>query len=106
VALKRVFTNLVDNAVKYGGGARVALEAGPERVVVTVEDGGPGVPDSEIERIFEPFYRVEASRSRETGGAGLGLAVVRSIVRGHGGDVTLANRAEGGLRATVTLPRT
>ena len=74
--------------------------------MVTVEDGGPGVPDSEIERIFEPFYRVETSRSRETGGTGLGLAVVRSIVRGHGGDVTLANRVEGGLRATVTLPRT
>jgi len=106
LALKRTFTNLIDNAVKYGGRARVALEATPERFVVAVEDDGPGVPDSEIKRIFEPFYRVETSRSRETGGTGLGLAVVRSIVRGHGGDVTLANRAEGGLRATVTLPRT
>ncbi|MHA1564927.1 MAG: ATP-binding protein [Alphaproteobacteria bacterium] len=106
LALKRVFANLIDNAIKYGGRARVALEAAPERFVVTVEDDGPGVPDSEIERVFEPFYRVETSRSRETGGTGLGLAVVRSIVRGHGGDVTLANRAEGGLRATVTLPRT
>ena len=105
LALGRVFANLIDNAVKYGGRARVALEAAPERFVVTVEDDGPGVPKSELERVFEPFYRVETSRSRETGGTGLGLAVVRSIVRGHGGDVTLANRAEGGLRATVTLPR-
>jgi len=63
------------------------------------------VPDSEIERIFRPFYRAETSRNRDTGGTGLGLAVVRSIIRGHGGEVTLANRAEGGLRATVTLPR-
>lgn len=105
LALKRVFANLIDNAVKYGGRARVALEAAPERFVVAVEDDGPGIPDSEIERVFEPFYRVEVSRSRETGGTGLGLAVVRSIVRGHGGDITLTNRTEGGLRATVTLPR-
>jgi signal transduction histidine kinase len=106
VALGRVFANLIDNAVKYGGLARVALEAAPERFVITVEDNGAGIPDSEIERVFEPFYRVETSRSRETGGTGLGLAVVRSIVRGHGGDVTLANRAEGGLCVTIILPRT
>ena len=106
MALKRAFTNLVDNAVKYGGGARVVLEETREGIVVTVEDNGPGVPDSEIERIFEPFYRAETSRNRETGGTGLGLAVVRSIIRGHGGEVTLVNRTEGGLRATVTLPPT
>jgi signal transduction histidine kinase len=106
MALKRAFTNLVDNAVKYGGSARVALEETREGIVVTVDDNGPGVPDSEIERIFKPFYRAETSRNRETGGTGLGLAVVRSIIRGHGGEVTLANRAEGGLRATVALPRT
>ena len=78
------------------------LELGGE--LISVEDDGPGISDSEFERVFEPFYRVEASRSRDTGGTGLGLAVVRSIVRGHGGDVVLANRAEGGLRATVILP--
>ena len=105
LALKRTFANLIDNAVKYGGQARVTLEAAPERFVVTVEDDGPGIPDNVIARVFEPFYRVEASRSPGTGGTGLGLAIVRSIVRGHGGDVTLTNRAEGGLRATVTLPR-
>ncbi len=105
LALKRVLANLIDNAVTYGGRARVALEVAPERFVITVEDDGPGIPDSELERVFEPFYRVEASRSRDTGGTGLGLAVVRSIVRGHGGNVVLANRAEGGLRATIILPR-
>ena len=105
VALGRVFANLIDNAVKYGGRARVALEAAPMQFVVTVEDNGAGIPDSEIERVFEPFYRIEASRNRETGGTGLGLAVVRSIVRGHGGEVTLTNRDAGGLRVTVTLPQ-
>jgi signal transduction histidine kinase len=106
LALGRVFANLIDNAVKYGERARVALDAEPARFVVTVEDDGPGIPESEFEHVFEPFYRIEASRNRETGGTGLGLAVVRSIVRGHGGDVTLANRAEGGLRATIVLART
>ncbi len=105
LALKRVLGNLIDNAVRYGARARVALEVTPERFVITVEDDGPGIPESEFERVFEPFYRVEASRSRDSGGAGLGLAVVRSIVRGHGGDVALANRAAGGLRATIILPR-
>ena len=105
LALRRAFANLVDNAVKYGDRARVTLEAAPARFVITVADQGPGIPEAEIERVFEPFHRVETSRSRETGGTGLGLAVVRSILRGHGGDVTLANRAEGGLCATVTLPR-
>jgi hypothetical protein len=69
-----------------------------------VDDDGPGVPEGDIERAFEPFQRLESSRSRETGGAGLGLAVVRAIARGHGGEVTLQNRDEGGLRARVTLP--
>ncbi len=72
--------------------------------IVEVDDDGPGVPASDIERAFEPFHRLESSRSRETGGAGLGLAVVRAIARGHGGEVTLQNRPEGGLRARVCLP--
>ncbi len=105
LALKRVLANLIDNAVRYGGRARVALEVSAERFVISVEDDGPGIPESELERVFAPFYRLDASRSRDTGGTGLGLAVVRSIVRGHGGDVLLSNRAEGGLRVTVSLPR-
>jgi signal transduction histidine kinase len=104
VALKRAFANLVGNAVKYGDGAAVELKAHPRLLRVSVADHGPGIPQEELQRVFEPFYRVEASRNRDTGGVGLGLAVVRSVVRAHGGDVELANRSEGGLGATVTLP--
>ena len=105
VALKRAMANLVGNALAYGGGAHVVLE--PPRggvVAVQVEDPGPGIPPGELERVFEPFRRLETSRNRETGGTGLGLSITRNILRAHGGDVTLANRAEGGVRATVTLP--
>ncbi len=105
VALKRVFANLVSNAVKYGDAAHVRLNppAGGQ-VVVTVEDEGPGLPPDQLERIFEPFYRIENSRNRETGGTGLGLPIARNILRAHGGDVVLANQAGGGARAVVTLP--
>ena len=105
LALKRVFSNLIDNAVKYGDGARVDLATTGDGVTVMVEDEGPGIPEDELDNVFAPFYRLERSRSRETGGVGLGLAAVRSIVRGHGGEVTLANRRDGGLRAEVNLPR-
>lgn len=105
MALKRAFGNLIDNAVKYGKVARVALATRPSEVAVTVDDDGPGIPESEREKVFTAFYRIEGSRSRETGGVGLGLSVVRTIVRAHGGEITLENRQEGGLRATVTLPR-
>ncbi|MBT3361857.1 MAG: HAMP domain-containing protein [Rhodospirillales bacterium] len=104
LALKRVFANLIGNAVKYGGTAKVSLAEEKNSIVITVDDDGPGIPEEECEKVFTAFYRLEHSRSRETGGVGLGLAVVRSIVRAHGGDVMLSNRAEGGLRATVTLP--
>jgi len=104
IALKRLVTNLVDNALKFGSSARGRVFAEAGMAVLEVDDDGPGVPEGEIERAFEPFQRLEGSRSRETGGAGLGLAVVRAIARGHGGEVTLQNRAEGGLRARVTLP--
>jgi signal transduction histidine kinase len=105
VALKRAFANLIGNAVKYGSTARVCV-ATPEPGVatITVEDDGPGVPPDQLERVFDPFYRVEDSRNRETGGTGLGLPIARNIFRAHGGDVVLANRAGGGVRATVTLP--
>ena len=103
-ALKRAFANLIDNAIKYGGMAKVVLATAGDGITVVVEDDGPGIAEDELDKVFAPFYRVDPSRSRESGGTGLGLAVVRSVVRGHGGDVVLANRAEGGLRATVTLP--
>jgi signal transduction histidine kinase len=104
VSLKRALVNLVENAVRYAGSARVRLSQDKDGVVVTVEDSGPGIPQSRLEDVFEPFVRLEASRSRETGGVGLGLSIARSIARAHGGELTLANRSEGGLIARMTLP--
>jgi len=102
--VKRAFANLIENACKYGGGGRVVLRIDGDMVTVTIDDDGPGIPVAELENVFAPFYRVESSRNRETGGTGLGLAVARSAIRGNGGDVTLTNRQTGGLTATVTLP--
>jgi len=104
VALRRLVTNLIDNAVKFGGSARTRVYADENFVVIEVDDEGPGISESDRERVFEPFVRVEPSRNRKTGGAGLGLAVVRSVARAHGGDATLENRPEGGLRARARLP--
>jgi signal transduction histidine kinase len=103
-SLRRALNNLVDNAVRYAGHARIRLETAPASVLISVEDDGPGVPEAMLETLFEPFTRLEASRSSETGGVGLGLAIVRSSVRAHGGEVRLQNRPEGGLRAVVRLP--
>ena len=103
--LARVTANLVNNAVAYGGGAEVSLHEGAQAVELRVEDRGPGIPLTERERVFEPFYRLEASRSRDKGGAGLGLTIVRQIVEGVGGSVTIADRPGGGSRVSVTLPR-
>jgi two-component system OmpR family sensor kinase len=104
VALKRLVANLVDNALKYGVRARGRVFAEEGMAIIEIDDDGPGIPPGELERVFEPFYRGEPSRNRETGGIGLGLAVVRSLARAHGGDVVLANRPDGGLRASVRLP--
>ena len=103
-ALRRAVRNLLENAAAYGARATVRIEGEGAEVRIVVEDEGPGIPEAELERVFEPFVRLEASRSRDTGGTGLGLAIARSIVRGHGGDIALANREGGGLRATVALP--
>ena len=104
-ALKRAVTNLIDNAVKYGRTARVSICEVPTLLKIIVEDEGPGIPEHELGRVTEPFYRVEESRSRESGGAGLGLAIAVSVIEAHGGELKLANRREGGLRAEVRLPR-
>jgi len=104
LALRRLVANLVGNALKYGLRARGRVFAEDGCAIIEIDDDGPGVPAEEMERVFEPFYRREPSRSRETGGAGLGLAVVRSIARAHGGDVTLHNRSGGGLTSRVSLP--
>lgn len=104
-ALRRAIGNLVDNALKYGRRATLALDDDGKLLRIVVEDEGPGIPEAELERVFEPFHRVDSSRNRETGGVGLGLAIVRQIALDHGGEVTLANRAGGGLRAELRLPR-
>lgn len=103
-ALRRAIGNLIENALKYGQRARVELKADADGLRIVVEDDGPGLPEEQLEKVFEPFYRVESSRNRETGGVGLGLAIVCQIARTHGGDVTLSNRHGGGLRATLWLP--
>lgn len=105
VAMRRALGNLIDNAVKYGRRAEVSLRATADDIVIRIDDEGPGIPEDRHEDVFKPFHRLDVSRSRETGGAGLGLAVARSIVRAHGGDIVLVNRPEGGLRVEVRLPR-
>jgi signal transduction histidine kinase len=81
------------------------VEDSAETLNLHIDDTGPGIPDADLEQMFEPFRRGESSRNRATGGTGLGLAIARNLARAHGGDVTLINRPEGGLRATLTLPR-
>ena len=103
-ALKRCLINLVANAVNFGGRARLLVEDGAE-LAIRVQDGGPGIPEAELERVFEPFYRLESSRNRDSGGTGLGLTIARDIAQAHGGTVILANLPQGGLEATLTLPR-
>jgi len=105
-SLKRALSNILENAVIYGEAAEISLATDIETgmAVITVDDNGPGIPESDLERVFQPFQRMETSRSRDTGGNGLGLAIVRTIIRGHGGEIELSNRPEGGLRATIYLP--
>ncbi|HRD64624.1 MAG TPA: ATP-binding protein [Candidatus Competibacter sp.] len=105
LALKRCLTNLVDNALKYGQRAEIAVTDTPTRLRLIVRDRGPGIPAAELERVFEPFYRLESSRSRDTGGTGLGLSIARNIARAHGGELTLRNHPQSGLEAVLELPR-
>lgn len=102
--LKRALRNLISNAVRYGGGARVSLGREGGWIVIRVEDDGPGVPEDRLETLMQPFVRGETSRSRATGGAGLGLTLARAVAEERGGTLTLANRPGGGLAATLRLP--
>jgi signal transduction histidine kinase len=104
MALKRCLTNLISNATKFGGGVSVTVEDGAA-VVIMVRDQGPGIPPQHLAKVFEPFYRVESSRNRDTGGTGLGLCIARDIAQAHGGALTLTNLPQRGLQATLTLPR-
>jgi signal transduction histidine kinase len=104
LALKRAFANLVDNAVKYGQAPELELRCSEQRFVVVVRDSGPGIPPDAAEKVFTPFYRLERSRNRATGGAGLGLTSAQAVIRGHGGEISLRNRPTGGLEVEVTLP--
>jgi signal transduction histidine kinase len=102
--LQRAIGNLVANAVRHAGSAEVSLAERGGRLLVRVEDRGPGIPEDELEAVFQPFHRVDTSRSRETGGTGLGLYIARDLVRRQGGELTLANRAGGGLSAELSFP--
>lgn len=103
-ALRRCLTNLLDNAVKYGHYAAVTLSQEPGQIVIRIRDGGTGIPADQLDAVFDPFFRLEASRSRDTGGTGLGLTIARNIVDNHGGSLVLLNHTEGGLEAVVRLP--
>ena len=102
VSMKRALRNLIDNAVKYGDRARVSLNTENDKVFIIIEDNGPGIPEERMEKVFEPFFRLEASRNRDTGGNGLGMAIARNIIRNHGGDIELEN-LEHGLRVKIGL---
>ena len=103
VLLRRALRNLIGNAILYGRVAEIGIDSRSNLVTITIDDKGPGIDPGQIESMFEPFTRAEKSRSRSTGGSGLGLTISRAIARAHGGDLTLSNREEGGLRATFSI---
>jgi signal transduction histidine kinase len=103
VMIRRALRNLIGNAVKHGGGAAISIAAVVGEISINIDDNGPGIPSDTIEDMFTPFVRAESSRNRATGGSGLGLTIARAIARSHQGDVRLANRSNGGLRATLQL---
>jgi len=104
IALKRCIENLVENAVSYGERAIIRIEE-DKNVIISVLDEGPGIPEEQLEAVFDPFFRLESSRAKKSGGTGLGLGIARNIAKAHGGDLQLANRPEGGIKATLTLPK-
>lgn len=103
-SLRRALSNLIGNAIAYGGNATAGLIIEGRTAVFIIEDDGPGIPEAELSRVTQPFYRLEGSRNRDTGGMGLGLAITQAIVQSHGGELRLENRPEGGLRASILLP--
>lgn len=104
LAIKRCLGNLIDNALKYGGHARIILSDSKDALTIRIRDGGNGIPDELLERVFDPFFRIEESRNRDTGGTGLGLSIARNVAETHFGKLILKNVREGGLEATLTFP--
>ncbi|MEH6579757.1 MAG: ATP-binding protein [Amphritea sp.] len=105
IALKRCLGNLIDNAIFYGQEAEVVVQNSADQLMISIKDRGPGIPEEAIDQVFEPYYRLETSRNRNTGGTGLGLGIARNIVHALGGDMQLRNRVEGGLEVDLRLPR-
>lgn len=103
-AIRRALRNVIENAVRYGGSATLGWISADGEIEISVTDRGPGIPTAELERVFDPFFRLEESRSLETGGHGLGLSIARSILRAQGGEISLANHPDRGLTATIRLP--
>jgi len=104
--VKRVLANLADNAVRYGGSGHISLRRESDLLVLSVEDEGPGIPEADLDRVISPFERLEPSRARAFGGAGLGLSIVRALLEAHGGTLTLTNKSLRGLRAEASMPLT
>ncbi|WP_281979168.1 sensor histidine kinase [Pseudorhizobium flavum] len=102
--MKRAVRNIAENAMRYGGQARIMLQCRDGRALIIIEDNGPGIPIYERKRIFEPFVRLEASRSRDTGGSGLGLAISKTVIESNGGSLTAEDGCNGGARFVVELP--
>ncbi len=104
--LKRCLVNLLDNAIFYGKSAQIKIEDSEQELILSIRDNGSGIAENELEKVFDPFYRLEQSRNRQTGGTGLGLSIAGNIVQNHGGKIQLSNHPEGGLVVTLILPRT
>jgi two-component system, OmpR family, osmolarity sensor histidine kinase EnvZ len=102
--MRRCFTNLVQNALRYSAFVHIRAASNNNQVWIAIDDNGPGIPESERDAVFKPFYRLDASRRPSTGGVGLGLTIARDIVLGHGGEIELTDAPEGGLRVLIRLP--
>lgn len=105
IAIRRCLNNVVENALRYGESAAIAISETADEVIISVHDAGPGIPEDKLETVFAPFYRLEDSRSRHTGGVGLGLSIARDMAIKQGGNLSLKNFPEGGLIATLILPK-
>lgn len=105
VAIRRCLNNLLENALRYGENASITMDETADKVVIAIRDTGPGIPDEKLEAVFAPFYRLDSSRNRHSGGVGLGLSIARDMARKHGGNIILENAPQGGLVASLILPR-